>query len=85
MLRSLYFNQDGKIKTDLNQIDIAFALQDQKGLLWVDFEAIADAETEPILRKTFGFHPLAIDDALNESHMPNWMIGGIISISSFTQ
>jgi magnesium transporter len=75
MLRSLYFTQDGKLKTDLNQIDMAFALQDQAGLLWVDFEAVPEAETEPILRKTFGFHPLAIDDALHESHVPkldNW-------------
>jgi magnesium transporter len=70
MLRSLYFTQEGKLKTDLNQIDMAFALQDQAGLLWVDFESVSDAETEPILRKTFGFHPLAIDDALNESHVP---------------
>jgi magnesium transporter len=70
MLRSLYFTQDGKLKTDLNQIDMAFALQDQSGLLWVDFEAVPEAETEPILHKTFGFHPLAIDDALHESHVP---------------
>jgi magnesium transporter len=70
MLRSLYFTQDGKLKEDLNQIDIAFALQDQTGLLWVDLEAVPDAETEPLLRKTFGFHPLAIDDALHESHVP---------------
>jgi magnesium transporter len=70
MLRSLYFSQEGKLKTELNQIDMAFAMQDQAGLLWVDFEAVPDAETEPVLRKTFGFHPLAIDDALNESHVP---------------
>ena len=25
---------------------------------------------EPILRDTFGFHPLAIDDAIQESHVP---------------
>jgi Mg2+ and Co2+ transporter CorA len=27
-------------------------------------------EAESILRKTFGFHPLAIDDALREAHIP---------------
>ena len=70
MLRSLYYPQDGKLKTELNQIDMAFAMQDQTGLLWVDFEAVPKAETEPLLRKTFDFHPLAIDDALNESHVP---------------
>jgi len=70
MLRALYFSQDGKLRTDLSQIDMAFALQDQTGLLWVDFEATPNAETEPLLTKTFGFHPLAIDDALSESHSP---------------
>jgi magnesium transporter len=70
MWQSLYYTQDGKLKTDLNQIDMAFAMQDQTGLLWVDLEAVPKAETEPLLRKTFDFHPLAIDDALNESHVP---------------
>jgi magnesium transporter len=70
MLRSLYFTKDGKLTTGLNQIDMAFALQDQTGLLWVDFEADANEETEPILQKTFGFHPLAIEDALHQSHVP---------------
>jgi magnesium transporter len=33
--------------------------------------AIDPIETvEPILTRTFGFHPLAIDDALHESHVP---------------
>jgi magnesium transporter len=58
------------LKTSLSLIDIAFALQDLQGLLWVDFEATDPGEAEPILRKTFGFHPLAIDDALQETHIP---------------
>ena len=70
MLRSLYCTQDGKVTTGLSQIDMAFALQDQTGLLWVDFEADSNEETEPILQKTFGFHPLAIEDALHQSHVP---------------
>ncbi len=70
MLRSLYFTKEGKLTTGLNQIDMAFALQDQTGLLWVDFEADSNEETEPILQKTFGFHPLAIEDALHQSHVP---------------
>jgi len=70
MLRSLYFTKEGKLTTGLNQIDMAFALQDRTGLLWVDFEAESNEETEPILQKTFGFHPLAIEDALLQSHVP---------------
>lgn len=70
MLRTVYLSKEGKLQTGLTQIDIAFALQDVQGLLWVDFEAVPDAESEPILLKTFGFHPLAVDDALQESHVP---------------
>ncbi len=70
MIRSLYFDQNDQLKTDLSLIDIAFALKDLQGLLWVDFEATDPEESEPILRKTFGFHPLAIDDALQETHSP---------------
>lgn len=70
MLRTLYFTEDGKLHTDLNLMDVAFALTDQKGLLWMDFEASPSEEDEPILLKTFGFHPLAVDDALSESHIP---------------
>ncbi len=39
-------------------------------LLWVDLAAAPDGEAEPVLRDTFGFHPLAVDDALNEIHIP---------------
>jgi magnesium transporter len=70
MVRTVYLSKEGKLQTGLTQIDIAFALQDVQGLLWVDFEAVPDAESEPILLKTFGFHPLAVDDALQESHVP---------------
>ncbi len=70
MLRALYFTQGGTLRTDLSLIDVAFAMQDLQGLLWVDFEATPPEEDEPILRKTFGFHPLAIDDALQETHVP---------------
>ncbi len=70
MFRSLYFTQDEEVKLDLSLMDVSFALQDPHGLLWVDFEAATPEEAEPILQKTFGFHPLAIDDALQETHIP---------------
>ena len=70
MIRSLYLTKDGILHEDLSMMDIAFALQDRDGVLWADFESTPPEEDEPILRKTFGFHPLAIDDALQESHVP---------------
>jgi magnesium transporter len=46
------------------------ALLDMQGVLWVDFEETPAETDEPILLKVFGFHPLAVDDALQETHVP---------------
>ncbi len=78
MLRSVYLNDAGKLQTNLDQMEIAFARQDLKGVLWVDLDGTdqdAQDSAEKLLDKTFHFHPLAIDDALQESHVPkvdNW-------------
>lgn len=76
MYRALHVLKDLKIKTNLELVDIAFALHEPDGLLWVDFiRQENNDEDEEILTKTFGFHPLAIDDALRETHVPkldNW-------------
>ena len=70
MLRAIYLSSDGKLRADLDKIDLAFALHDTAGFLWVDFEAEPAQACEPVLLNTFGFHPLAVDDALEESHVP---------------
>jgi magnesium transporter len=70
MIRSLYFDSKGNLRSDLQPGDYPAALQDPAGLLWVDFEKESIEVEEPILRETFGFHPLAIDDALEEIHVP---------------
>ncbi|HET7088920.1 MAG TPA: magnesium/cobalt transporter CorA [Anaerolineae bacterium] len=70
MIRSLYRAPDGAIRTDLPSDEFGAALLDPRGLLWVDFEATPPESDEPILREVFGFHPLAIDDALQQSHVP---------------
>jgi magnesium transporter len=62
-------DEKGQVHTDLQPIDIAFNLH-QNSLLWVDFDREPAASSEPILTKTFNFHPLAVDDALQESHYP---------------
>jgi magnesium transporter len=70
MIRSLYFTPQGELRVDLQVDEFETALSDANGLLWVDFEATRPETDEPILREVFGFHPLAIDDALQESHVP---------------
>jgi magnesium transporter len=58
------------MRADLDKIDLAFALHDSAGFLWVDFEGEPAEACQPILLNTFSFHPLAVDDALEETHVP---------------
>jgi magnesium transporter len=39
-------------------------------MLWVDLSQEPTESCEHILRTIFGFHPLAVEDALHESHVP---------------
>jgi magnesium transporter len=70
MIRSIYFAKDGTLQTNLDPQAFAGLIKDEKALLWVDFEATPPEEDEPILHEVFGFHPLAIEDALQENHVP---------------
>ncbi len=70
MIRILHFTSDGKIRTDFMPEMLPELLQDEGGLLWMDLREEPKETCMPILRDTFGFHPLAIDDALEESHVP---------------
>ncbi|MCZ7539924.1 MAG: hypothetical protein M5U29_08440 [Anaerolineae bacterium] len=70
MIRSLHYGEDGALRVDLSMEAIAAARQSGDGLLWLDLYDEPPAQCEPILRDVFGFHPLAVDDALAESHHP---------------
>jgi magnesium transporter len=71
MIRSLYYeDRNEQVYTDLAAKDLAIALRDKRGLLWVDIAGEEASACGPILRETFGFHPLAVDDALEETHVP---------------
>jgi magnesium transporter len=69
MFRAMCF-QDGVIRTDITLEEIKASLPNTNILMWVDFEDTLPEEDEPILRDIFGFHPLAIEDALQQSHVP---------------
>jgi magnesium transporter len=70
MIRTLYRTQAGHTRTDLRPEEFIAALGDDSGLLWVDLVDESPNVCAPIMRDTFGFHPLAVDDALEESHVP---------------
>src|SRR5262249_9569540 len=70
MPRAFYSSRTGNWRFELPATEWRTALQDQTGVLWVAFNVEPVATVEPPLRDTFGFHALAIDDALSEIHVP---------------
>jgi magnesium transporter len=70
MIRALYCTPDSPLDTGFPLEKFGSALQNPKGLLWVDFTGEPPAVCEPLMQDVFGFHPLAIDDALQETHTP---------------
>lgn len=70
MIRAMYRTQEGHLKTKLLMTEFKTALQDTGGLLWVDLFAEPREVSQRLLEEIFGFHPLAVDDALEEAHSP---------------
>jgi magnesium transporter len=77
MIRYLYRSSTGALSHGTKPEQVREALKDAKGTLWIDVVHVPE-QREQIgaqLRDWFGFHPLALDDALHESHSPridNW-------------
>jgi len=69
MMRSIFFLPGKPIRTDISPEEFPRLTRDKRGLLWVDFTSEAPETALPILQG-FNFHPLAIDDALQETHAP---------------
>jgi len=69
MIRSLYYLPGNPIRKNVPPQEFPKLIRDRRGLLWVDFDGEPASSCLPILQG-FGFHPLAIDDALQETHVP---------------
>jgi len=69
MIRTIFFQTGKPLQTDLDPATLSRTVRNRKGLLWLDFESEAPEVCQPIL-ESFGFHQLAIDDALQETHSP---------------
>lgn len=61
--------QDGAM-TELAADQLASALKVKRNLIWVDLSGDDTSTYQPLLTETFGFHPLAVEDALVETHLP---------------
>jgi len=71
MIRTLLRSPAGDLNTDLAPHEALDGFRSSPGaLLWVDLSDEAVASAEQVLRDVFQFHPLAVHDALRESHVP---------------
>lgn len=82
MCRVLYRNAKGAMTVDVDSTQIAALLEDKNGLVWVDVRTWKDAAqsapegrttlevAQALLRDVFHFHPLAIEDAVQDSNVP---------------
>ena len=69
MIRTLYYSPGKPIRKNVPPQEFPQLIRNRRGLLWVDFENEPAESCLPILQG-FEFHPLAIDDALQETHVP---------------
>src|SRR4051812_12078727 len=60
---------DGRISTDSSPQSLSAALRDPRATFWVDIDKPED-EDYALLDDVFGFHPLAIEDAIHRSQRP---------------
>lgn len=70
MIRTQYYLDGILVPIQPEPEQLRAALDHSKGILWVDFEGEPPEICEPILLEIFRFHPLAIEDALHQTHIP---------------
>jgi magnesium transporter len=70
MIRILCRTAQGAVMTELPPDQLASALKIKRNLIWVDLSGDDTSEHQSLLTDTFGFHPLAVEDALVETHLP---------------
>ena len=76
-MRSLVVSHAGKFRTELPHDAIDVALKEPNTILWLD---ITDPtpEDQILLREEFGFHPLAIEDAVRSHERPKVDAYGVL-------
>ena len=70
MIRVLYRHRSGALVDDLPIAQVPSALKDPQARIWVDMEQTNAEEQKRILSDLFRFHPLAVEDVINEIHVP---------------
>jgi magnesium transporter len=72
VIRSLFRSNAGKFSHGLSPEELRDTLADKSGTLWLDVVPTGEDRDRAamLFRDLFDFHPLALEDALQESHVP---------------
>jgi len=70
MLRILYRHRGGTILLNLPNDQLATAAKESQARLWIDLTAPTAEESLWVLEKIYHFHPLSIEDAVKDVHVP---------------
>ncbi|WP_297632414.1 magnesium/cobalt transporter CorA [Caldilinea sp.] len=70
MIRIMCRYADGQVEMDAPLERLADLLKEAGNVVWVDMQGRSNGQHERILADVFHFHPLAIEDALKDSHVP---------------
>lgn len=70
MIKNLLWTKNGEVQKNLPLDNFKEQLSSHENLIWVDIYDSSYEESLFVLKDIFGFHPLAIDDALEETHVP---------------
>lgn len=70
MIRIACYLPDGTVKSDISIEQAKQYLQNSDAFVWFDMYAPTEPEWKPILEELFAFHPLAIEDAIRDVHVP---------------
>lgn len=68
MIHSIFCPKDAPRQFNLSLDQMAEALQDPEGLLWVSLEQPVEEEIRAVLQDVFHFHPLAIEDCISDGY-----------------
>jgi magnesium transporter len=70
MIRVLYRHRSGALVDDLPVEQVPNALKDPHARIWVDMECPSVPDKQKVLAELFRFHPLAVEDVINDIHVP---------------
>lgn len=70
MIRAIFVTKQGDIIEVPQKQVLDSYITDQKTLLWVDFYNEPQEAVESLMIEKFKFHPLSVDDAVQENHVP---------------